>query len=148
MLTTEVDNQMEENSNSDSKLMKRRSDNNGDLVQENGGSDVADTHDQLVQTVMELKLQNKIMKSQFKVFWDSQSSEPSEKEDGESEEVKQLRQMIESLNVELLEEKQTRAAAEVALKHLQESHSEADSIWSLTPHGSAVVDSNQPTSHF
>ncbi|XP_050125152.1 protein GRIP-like [Malus sylvestris] len=127
MSTTEVDGQMEENSNSDSKPMKRGSDSNGDLVQENGGPDSADTHDQLVQTVMELKLQNEILKSQFEGFRDSQSPEPSEKEGGESEEVKQLRQTIESLNVELLEEKQTRAAAEVALKHLQESHSEADS---------------------
>ncbi|KAM1202081.1 hypothetical protein TB2_017855 [Malus domestica] len=127
MSTTEVDGQMEENSNSDSKPMKRGSDSNGGLVQENGGPDSADTHDQLVQTVMELKLQNEILKSQFEGFRDSQSPEPSEKEGGESEEVKQLRQTIESLNVELLEEKQTRAAAEVALKHLQESHSEADS---------------------
>ncbi|KAM1479536.1 hypothetical protein ACFX2I_026804 [Malus domestica] len=124
MSTTEIDGQMEENSNADSKPLKRGSNSNGDLAQENGGPDSGDTHDQLVQTVMELKLQNEFLKSQFEGFRNLQPPEP---EGGESEEVKQLRQTIESLNVELLEEKQTRAAAEVALKHLQESHFEADS---------------------
>ncbi|KAM1283818.1 hypothetical protein ACFX13_027461 [Malus domestica] len=124
MSTTEIDGQMEENSNADSKPLKRGSNSNGDFAQENGGPDSGDTHDQLVQTVMELKLQNEFLKSQFEGFRNLQPPEP---EGGESEEVKQLRQTIESLNAELLEEKQTRAAAEVALKHLQESHFEADS---------------------
>ncbi|KAM0958255.1 hypothetical protein EV1_023335 [Malus domestica] len=47
MSMMEVDGQMEENSNLDSKPMRRGSDNNGDLMQENDGPDSADTHDQL-----------------------------------------------------------------------------------------------------
>ncbi|BBH08092.1 Golgi-localized GRIP domain-containing protein [Prunus dulcis] len=122
-MSTEVEAQMEEKS----KPQKHGGNGNGDLALENGGQGSSDAHDQLVQMVMELKLQNEFLKSQFEGFQNFQQTEPSETEGGKSEEVEQLRQTIESLNVELLEEKQTRAAAEVALKHLQEAHSEADS---------------------
>ncbi|KAH0970987.1 hypothetical protein GBA52_023143 [Prunus armeniaca] len=122
-MSTEVEAQMEEKS----KPQKHGGNGNGDLALENGGPGSSDAHDQLVQMVMELKLQNEFLKSQFEGFQNFQQTEPSETEGSKSEEVEQLRQMIESLNVELLEEKQTRAAAEVALKHLQEAHSEADS---------------------
>lgn len=110
-----------------SKPQKHGGNGNGDLALGNGGPGSSDAHDQLVQMVMELKLQNEFLKSQFEGFQNFQQTEPSETEGGKSEEVEQLRQTIESLNVELLEEKQTRAAAEVALKHLREAHSEADS---------------------
>ncbi|KAH0973199.1 hypothetical protein GBA52_025355 [Prunus armeniaca] len=122
-MSTEVEAQMEEKS----KPQKHGGNGNGDLALENGGPGSSDAHDQLVQMVMELKLQNEFLKSQFEGFQNFQQTEPSETEGSKSEEVEQLRQMTESLNVELLEEKQTRAAAEVALKHLQEAHSEADS---------------------
>ncbi|KAL6274186.1 hypothetical protein ACE6H2_024878 [Prunus campanulata] len=122
-MSTEFEAQMEEKS----KPQKHGGNGNGDLALGNGGPGSSDAHDQLVQMVMELKLQNEFLKSQFEGFQNFQQTEPSETEGGKSEEVEQLRQTIESLNVELLEEKQTRAAAEVALKHLREAHSEADS---------------------
>lgn len=112
--------QMEDNS----KPLKHGSDSNGDLALENGSSGSSDAHDQLVQMVTELKFQNEFLKSQIEGF---QSFQHSVQEGGDSEEVEQLRQSIESLNAQLLEEKQTRAAAEEALKHLREEHLEADS---------------------
>lgn len=112
---------------------------NGNVVVENGLPDdvdagSGDTHDQLVQMVTELKFQNEFLKSQFEGLKDLQSecsvsdrqTEASEIEGGESEDVKELREMIESLKRELLEEKQTRGAAEEALKHLTTAYSEAD----------------------
>lgn len=112
---------------------------NGNVVVENGLPDdvdavSGDTHDQLVQLVTELKFQNEFLKSQFEGLKDLQSecsvsdrqTEASEIEGGESEDVKELREMIESLKRELLEEKQTRGAAEEALKHLRMAYSEAD----------------------
>ncbi|PRQ47233.1 hypothetical protein RchiOBHm_Chr2g0097461 [Rosa chinensis] len=90
------------------KPQRHGSDSNGDLALENGSS--GDAHDQLVQMVTELKLQNEFLKSQIEGF-----------------RVERLRQSIESLNSQLEEEKQTRAAAEEALKHLREEHLEADS---------------------
>ncbi|KAM5546944.1 hypothetical protein ABKV19_001466 [Rosa sericea] len=111
--------QMEDNS----KPRRHGSDSNGDLALENGSS--GDAHDQLVQMVTELKFQNEFLKSQIEGFQSLQPAEPSE--GGGSEEVERLRQSIESLNSQLEEEKQTRAAAEKALKHLREEHLEADS---------------------
>ena len=113
--------QMEENS----KPQKHGGDSNGDLAVENGG----DAHDQLVQMVTELKFQNEFLKSQIEGFQSLKQPEPSAKEEegGGSEEVEQLRRSVESLSAQLEEEKQTRAAAEVALKHLREEHLEADS---------------------
>ena len=40
--------------------------------------------------------------------------------------MKELRKSVESLSKELHEEKLTRGAAEEALRHLREAHSEAD----------------------
>ncbi|XP_030923806.1 protein GRIP-like isoform X2 [Quercus lobata] len=115
---------------------------NGNIAVENGlpedvnpSSD--DSHDQFVQMVTELKFQNEFLKSQFEDLKNSQSEcsvsnqqtkadESHETEGGESEDVKELRERIESLKRELLEEKQTRNAAEEALKHLTVAYSEAD----------------------
>ena len=47
-------------------------------------------------------------------------------EDGESDIVKELKEKIQLLNKEFLEEKQTRIASEEALKHLQTAYSEAE----------------------
>ncbi|KAL6220790.1 hypothetical protein ACLB2K_008545 [Fragaria x ananassa] len=115
--------QMEENS----KPRKRGGDSNGDLALENGSS--GDAHDQLVQMVTELKFQNEFLKSQIEGFQSLKQEEPSVEEGGGggSEEVEQLRRSVESLSAQLEEERQTRAAAEVALKHLREEHLEADS---------------------
>ncbi|KAI5438618.1 protein GRIP [Lathyrus oleraceus] len=111
---------------------------NINLVMENGLSDgnerSADTYDQLLQMVVDLKFQNEFLKSQFEGFSNvnSVSSESSIQkgaggvEDGESDIVKELRERIESLNKEFLEEKQTRIASEEALKHLQVAYSDAE----------------------
>ncbi|GMN28752.1 hypothetical protein TIFTF001_002173 [Ficus carica] len=108
--------------------------NNGDIVVENGISDggLSSTvgHDQLVQTVIELRFQNEYLKSQFEGFKnfesvDRASDEQKKGSEGEAG-VKELQEMVESLNKQLLEEKQTRVAAEEALKHLQVAHLEAD----------------------
>lgn len=73
----------------------------------NGNIDNGD--DELWQTVIELGFQNEYLKSQFKSF---QYFQPKE--------------LIESLNKQLGEERQTRVAAEEALKHLQVAQLEAD----------------------
>ncbi|KAG7968922.1 hypothetical protein I3843_07G003900 [Carya illinoinensis] len=111
---------------------------NGNLAMENGLPDVNqcsnDTYDQMVQMVTDLRFQNEFLKSQFEGLRHFQSdsnvsnqqTKASEIGDGEYEDVKELREKIESLKGELLEEKQTRVAAEVALKHLTEAYSEAD----------------------
>ncbi|XP_062144224.1 protein GRIP [Alnus glutinosa] len=111
---------------------------NGNIALENGLPDVdpcsGDSHDQLVQMVTELKFQNEFLKCQFEDLKNLQLEEivsnqqtiASETDGGESEDVKELREKIESLEKELLEEKQTRGAAEEALKHLTSAYSEAD----------------------
>ena len=112
---------------------------NGNIAVENGlPNDVNpssdDTHDQFVQMVTELKFQNEFLKSQFEDLKNSQSecsvsnqqTKANETEGGESEDLKELRERIESLKRELLEEKQTRNAAEEALKQLTVAYSEAD----------------------
>ena len=106
---------------------------NGNVASENGlagGSPCSsDTHDQLVQTVIELGLQNDYLKSQFDGFRHFQvehSRSNEEHKERELEGVKELQEMIESLNQQLLEERQTRGAAEEALKHLQVAQLEVD----------------------
>ena len=89
---------------------------NVDIGLENGGLSSLETHDQLVQTIMELRLQNDYFKSQVEGLNDSQLLDQQA----------ELREMIDSLNKQLVQEKQTRVAAEEALKHLQVAHSEAD----------------------
>ncbi|KAK6237241.1 hypothetical protein QUC31_002710 [Theobroma cacao] len=114
------------------------SETNGDLSKENGVIDgnvsSDDTHDQLLQTVTELQFENEFLKSQLKSLKNfqsehdgpSQQTEASSEETSVSADVKELHERIESLSRELNEEKQTRVAAEQALKHLREVYSEAD----------------------
>ncbi|XP_022145270.1 protein GRIP isoform X1 [Momordica charantia] len=97
------------------------------------GNKCSDDHDELVQMVIDLKSQNEFLKSQLESMKNLQNVEsvPERAEeigsrDGESVDWKELHERIESLNKELSEEKQTRGAAEQALQHLQEAHSEAD----------------------
>ncbi|XVF18136.1 hypothetical protein REPUB_Repub10bG0186200 [Reevesia pubescens] len=117
---------------------KQLSETNRNLSKENGVIDgnlsSDDTHDQLLQTVTELKFENEILKSQlesFKIFQSehdgpSQQTIASGEETGLSANVNELHERIESLSRELNEEKQTRLAAEEALKHLREVYLEAD----------------------
>ncbi|KAF7129832.1 hypothetical protein RHSIM_Rhsim10G0198000 [Rhododendron simsii] len=103
-------------------------------AKENGHPSTSDTQDHLVQIVVDLNFQNEYLKSQFEVLKNlhSESSESNqqkmaiERDGGGLEDVKELREKIESLSRELLEEKQTRGAAEEALKHLRAVFSEAD----------------------
>lgn len=114
------------------------SETNGDLSKENAEFDANlssdDAHDKLLQTVTELKFENEVIKSQLESFknFQSENDVPSQqtnvsgKETKFSADVKELHDRIESLSRELDEEKQTRVAAEEALKHLREVYSEAD----------------------
>lgn len=105
---------------------------NGNLPLENGlcsGSPYSsEDHDQLEQMAMELTFQNEFLKSQFQGLKNFQpvSSVSTEQKGSEQKGAQELQERIESLNKKLLEEKQTRSAAEEALKHLQTSYSEAD----------------------
>ena len=109
---------------------------NGRVVVEDrfaDGDKCSDDHDELVQLVIDMKFQNEYLKSQLESMKNLQNVEnvPEREEeigsrDGESVALKELQQRIESLSKELSEEKQTRGAAEQALQHLQEAHSEAD----------------------
>lgn len=97
------------------------------------GQNFSDDHDELVQLVIDMKSQNEYLKSQLESMKNQQNVEnmPEREEeigsrDGESVDFKELQERIESLSKELSEEKQTRGAAEQALQHLQEAHSEAD----------------------
>ncbi|XP_059623324.1 protein GRIP-like [Cornus florida] len=110
----------------------------GSVVKENGLYDgdpyTSETHDQLVQNIVELNFQNEYLKSQFEFLKElrsesggsDQQTGATEREGGGCEDVKELREKIESLSRELLEEKQTRGAAEEAMKHLQVVYIEAD----------------------
>ncbi|XP_017646865.1 protein GRIP [Gossypium arboreum] len=114
------------------------SETNGDLSKENAELDANlssdDAHDKLLQTVTELKFENEVLKSQLDSFknFQSENDVPSQqtnvsgKETKFSADVKELHDRIESLSRELDEEKQTRVAAEEALKHIREVYTEAD----------------------
>lgn len=107
----------------------------GDLRKENDANpSLDDTHDRFLQMVAELKFENEYLKSHFvdlkNLHIDSGGSYQQTRafeQDGRScEDVHELHDRIESLNKELLEEKQTRGAAEEAMKHLQAVYTEAD----------------------
>ncbi|KAL6521463.1 hypothetical protein OROGR_018032 [Orobanche gracilis] len=108
-----------------------------DLVKENGYHD-GDAHsncihDELVQRVIELNFQNEYMKCQYASLknhlLDSELSDHQKAHNHDDlgcVDVREMREKIESLKRELVEERQTRGAAEEALKHLSAAHSEAD----------------------
>ncbi|XP_016201391.1 protein GRIP [Arachis ipaensis] len=111
---------------------------NGDLPMENGIFDgdqgPADSYDQLLEMVADLRFQNEFLKSQFDGFRNVNhihSDSSLQKgvggpEGEESDIVKELQKRIQALDKELLVEKQTRLASEEALKHLQTVYSEAE----------------------
>ncbi|CAI9110512.1 OLC1v1010558C1 [Oldenlandia corymbosa var. corymbosa] len=110
----------------------------GKLVMINGSHDEeihgSNGHDKLVQMVVELNFQNEYLKSQMAGMKDlhfdsdehTQLKEAEVQENGGHDAVKELQEQMESLRRELLEERQTRCAAEEALKHLREVYTEAD----------------------
>ncbi|KAK4479991.1 hypothetical protein RD792_013046 [Penstemon davidsonii] len=115
------------NNSSDSNLLKE----NGTY---DGNTEFNSSHDELVQMVVELDFQNEYMKSQFEGLKSHTLDKPEQRNKdmgndplGSNDDVVgQLREKIESLNRELVEERQTRGAAEQALEHLRVEHSEAD----------------------
>lgn len=117
-----------------SRLEKQSSDMaseaNENIVKENGAVDdhwlSNDNHDQLLEIIMELKLQNDFLKSQFEGLKSLQLEHGTGMESRQNVDVKELHDRIESLNKELQVEKQTRGAAEKALEHLRTSYEEAD----------------------
>lgn len=110
----------------------------GNLVLENGLSDdhrcQVDPNDQLLQMAFELRFQNDFLKSQFEGFNilnsvhsdSSLGNKVSGLAEDESDIIEELQGKMQALNKELLDEKQTRGAAEDTLKHLQLVYSEAD----------------------
>lgn len=90
------------------------------------------SNDELVQMVVELNFQNEYMKSQYKGLKNHlDSQQPDQKKVqhddlGSLVDVPALQREIESLKRELFDERQTRVAAEEALKHLRAEHLEAD----------------------
>lgn len=145
MLTQEgdVNGMIETTAEDDLKFVKQLTEMNSDdsHPRENGVCDLDDAgpdsaQDQLVQMIVELKFQNEYFKSQIKGLHmqtlvieateSSQHKQTAELDNAGSDDVKALQEKIDLLNRELQEEKQTRFAAEEALKHLRESYSEAD----------------------
>lgn len=129
-----LENHAEEGVKPDEQLNGMNQESSEITAQESGHPCTSDTQDHLVQMVVDLNFQNEYLKSQFEGLKNlhpesSESSQPklaSERDGGGFEDVKELREKIESLSRELLEEKQTRGAAEEALKHLRAVYSEAD----------------------
>ncbi|CAA0819980.1 Protein GRIP [Striga hermonthica] len=106
-------------------------------VQENGyhdGNEDSSSHDELVQMVAELGFQNEYLKSQYEglktVILDSDGPDQEKAQSHDDSvlggDVRQMLEEIKSLKTELIEERQTRGAAEEALKHLRAAHSDAD----------------------
>lgn len=100
-----------------------------------GNKDHDCSPEELEKMVLELNFQNEFMKSQFESLKDhiKESDMPDMRNKsmehdslGSQHELKQLQEKVESLNRELVEERLTRAAAEGALKHLQDANAEAD----------------------
>ncbi|XAR73693.1 hypothetical protein NMG60_11007756 [Bertholletia excelsa] len=122
----------------DEQLIGTNDESGESLAKENGlhvvNPSTSDNQDQLLEMVVELNFQNEYLKSKLEdlkiLHSESCGSNKlqgtTEQASGETEDAKELQKKIESLSRELLEEKQTRGAAEEAMKHLQEVYSEAD----------------------
>ncbi|KAK9230804.1 hypothetical protein WN943_021034 [Citrus x changshan-huyou] len=120
---------VEDSLKSEKQLSDTNGGSNGNLVMHNGMRDEHgssnDNNEQLLGLVMELKLQNEFLKSQFEGL-NTLRPEDDGQESREVVDVKELRERIESLSKELQEEKETRGAAEKALEHLRVQYEEAD----------------------
>ncbi|KAK9227888.1 hypothetical protein WN944_020832 [Citrus x changshan-huyou] len=120
---------IEDSLKSEKQLSDTNGGSNGNLVMHNWTRDEHgssnDNNEQLLGLVMELKLQNEFLKSQFEGL-NTLRPEDDGQESREVVDVKELRERIESLSKELQEEKETRGAAEKALEHLRVQYEEAD----------------------
>lgn len=81
---------------------------------------LGENHDQLLQLIAQLRLENDFLRSQL----EGSKDQVDQAED--SAQVEQVHQRAASLSREIDVEKQTRVAAEQALEHLREAYSEAD----------------------
>ncbi|XP_075510461.1 protein GRIP isoform X1 [Primulina tabacum] len=95
----------------------------------------SDNDNELLQSLLELDFKNEYMKSQFQGFnivlvnsakHGSQNETMKDNHLECHDVVKELTGKLESLKIELQEERLTRVSAEEALKHLRAGHSEAD----------------------
>lgn len=137
-LATENEYLVEDDTKTEEKPFAMNQKNDADLSKENGLQDTKlhdiNTQDPLLEMVLELSFQIDYMKSHFKELNNVQSDfggryqlERGIHQDEEAyEDVKTLHAKIDTLNRELLEERQTRGAAEEALKHLRAVYIEAD----------------------
>ncbi|XP_071735336.1 protein GRIP [Rutidosis leptorrhynchoides] len=102
---------------------------NKNYVSSNNNFSSDDTHDQLMQMVVDLKFQNEYLKSHFQDLKNvhAESKVKVFDQNGTCEDSKELHEKLEALNRELVIERQTRGAAEAALEHLRAEYSEADS---------------------
>ncbi|KAK8964791.1 Protein GRIP [Platanthera guangdongensis] len=80
-------------------------------------------HEQLTQIVMELTLQNDVLKAQIEGI---KSQECVGKKEETSEIIAQLQEKVNSFNKEIKEHRETQKAAEEALEHLRAEYFEAD----------------------
>lgn len=92
-----------------------------------GDQSTSDIHDDHLQMVMELNFQNEYLKSQIlDLKHANHLNNVKEHEDGSHGDVREFHENMESWEKQLLEERQTRFAAEEAVKHLQTVYLEAD----------------------
>ncbi|XXG87434.1 hypothetical protein AAC387_Pa11g2120 [Persea americana] len=93
-----------------------------------------DSHDHLVQMVMELNYQNEYLKAQFEGLRNQHLGLPEHpneigKKEGASEDMNKMNELHETISLlkrEIQEHKETQIAAEYALNHLRMQYSEAD----------------------
>lgn len=135
---TENEYLVEDDTKTERKPIAMNQKNDANLPKENGLQDTRphdiNAQDPLLEMVLELSFQIDYMKSHFKELNNVQSDfggrnqlERGIHQDEEAyEDVKTLHAKLDNLNRELLEERQTRGAAEEALKHLRALYIEAD----------------------
>lgn len=136
-LPTENEYLVEDDTKTEKKPIAMNQKNDADLSKEDGLQDTKphdiNTQDPLLEMVLELSFQIDYMKSHFKELNKVQSDfggryqlERVHQNEGAYEDVKTLHAKLDTLDRELLEERQTRGAAEEALKHLRAVYIEAD----------------------
>ncbi|KAF1001939.1 protein GRIP isoform X2 [Apium graveolens] len=137
-LPTENQHVVEDDTKTEKDPISMNQKNDADLSKENGLQDTKphdiNTQDPLLEMVLELSFQIDYMKSHFKELNSLQSDFGGHyqlergilQDEGAYEDVKTLNAKLDTLSKELLEERQTRGAAEEALKHLRAVYIEAD----------------------
>lgn len=137
-LPTENEHLVEDDTKTENKPIAMNQKDDTDLSQESKLQDTKpheiNTQDQFLEMVLDFSFQIDYMKSHFKELINVQADfgghyqleRGIHKDEEAYEDVKTLHAKIDTLNRELLEERQTRGAAEEALKHLRAVYIEAD----------------------